>query len=196
MADFATGAVKRVLLEIVGWTVLTAGLLALFLPGPGLLLTFAGLAILSTQYAWAKRWMHPVRIRAMRGAAEGVQTKLRIVLSTLVALGLVGIGVVWLISPPAPRWWPVDDRWWLFGGTTVGITMLSSSAIAVGLLIYSVHRFHGRPEALAEIERIDAKHLEEMARMEQREAHGAAAATAKADETADRAEDELGCREK
>ncbi|MDO5739369.1 MAG: PGPGW domain-containing protein [Ornithinimicrobium sp.] len=195
MADFATGAVKRVLLEIIGWTVLTAGLLALFLPGPGLLLTFAGLAILSTQYAWAKRWMHPVRIRAMRGAAEGVQTKLRIALSTLVALGLVGIGVVWLLSPPAPRWWPVDDRWWLFGGTTVGITMLSSSAIAVGLLIYSIHRFHGRPEALAEIERIDANHLAEMARMEQREAHGAAAAAAKADETADRAEDELGRRE-
>ncbi|PZU48076.1 MAG: hypothetical protein DI571_03800 [Arsenicicoccus sp.] len=60
-------------------------------PGPGLLLTFAGLWILSTQYAWARRWTNPVKIRALRGAAEGVETIPRIILSALIALGLVGV---------------------------------------------------------------------------------------------------------
>ena len=50
MRDFAAGAAKRLFLEILGWTVLAIGVLALFLPGPGLLLTFSGLAVLSTQY--------------------------------------------------------------------------------------------------------------------------------------------------
>ena len=42
-----TGAAKRLLLEILGWVLLLAGIAALVLPGPGLLLMFAGLAILA-----------------------------------------------------------------------------------------------------------------------------------------------------
>lgn len=163
-------AAKRIVLETAGWVVLVAGVLALVLPGPGLLMTFAGLWILSTQYAWARRWTMPVKIRALRGAAEGVETVPRIVFSSLVTLGLIGVGVVWLVSPPAPGWWPVDDRWWLFGGQTVAITMLVSSAIAVGLLIYSVVRFHGKPEARAEVDRMEADHKAAVARGEQEEA--------------------------
>ena len=66
MRDFAAGAAKRLFLEILGWTVLAIGVLALFLPGPGLLLTFSGLAVLSTQYTWARRVMEPVRIKATK----------------------------------------------------------------------------------------------------------------------------------
>lgn len=181
MRDIATGAAKRVGLEILGWTVLVVGVLALFLPGPGLLLTFAGLAILSTQYAWAKRWTHPVKIKALRGAAEGVETIPRIFLSSLGALILVGVAVVWLIQPPAPGWWPVREEWWLFGGRPVAITMLVSSGIAIVLLVYSVWRFYGKPEAVAAIDREDAEHKRVVARAEHVEALAA-------EEEADRAE--------
>lgn len=170
MQEYAAGAAKRILLEILGWTVLVVGILALFLPGPGLLLTFSGLAILSTQYAWAKRWMHPVRMRALRGAAEGVETPFRIFLSSIGALCLVAVGVLWLFDPPAPGWWPLREEWWLFGGPSVAITMLGSSAVAIGLLIYSVHRFYGKPEAVAEIDRIDLRYKEEVAIREHLEA--------------------------
>lgn len=170
MQEYAAGAAKRILLEILGWTVLVVGILALFLPGPGLLLTFSGLAILSTQYAWAKRWMHPVRMRALRGAAEGVETPFRIFLSSIGALCLVAVGVLWLLDPPAPGWWPLREEWWLFGGPSVAITMLGSSAVAIGLLIYSVHRFYGKPEAVAEIDRIDLRYKEEVAIREHLEA--------------------------
>lgn len=170
MQEYAAGAAKRILLEILGWTVLVVGILALFLPGPGLLLTFSGLAILSTQYAWAKRWMHPVRMRALRGAAEGVETPFRIFLSSIGALCLVAVGVLWLLDPPAPGWWPLREEWWLFGGPGVAITMLGSSAVAIGLLIYSVHRFYGKPEAVAEIDRINLRYKEEVAIREHLEA--------------------------
>ena len=42
-----TGAAKRVVLEGLGWLLLVLGVAAIFLPGPGLLGVFAGLALLS-----------------------------------------------------------------------------------------------------------------------------------------------------
>ena len=63
-------AVSRVLLETSGWMLLLAGLAAIPLPGPGLLITFAGLVLLSRQYAWAQRRVDRVRVRALRGPAE------------------------------------------------------------------------------------------------------------------------------
>lgn len=165
-------AAKRLVLETLGWVVLVAGILALVLPGPGLLLTFAGLWILSTQYAWARRWTNPVKIKALRGAAEGVETIPRIVLSVLITLALVGVAIFWLLSPPPPGWWPLDDHWWLFGGRPVAITMLASSAIAIGLLVYSVHRFYGKPQARTEIDRMEAEHRAALAREEREGTEG------------------------
>ena len=181
-------AAKRLVLETLGWLVLVAGILMLLLPGPGLLGTFAGLWILSTQYAWARRWTNPVKIRALRGAAEGVETIARISLSVLVTLGLVGVAVVWFISPPPPGWWPVDDRWWLFGGQTVAITMMVSCAIAIGLLIYSVRRFYGKPEARAEIDRMEADHKAALARQEREEAEEETAEAEQAEREAQEAD--------
>ena len=158
MRDFAAGAVKRLLLEILGWTVLTLGVLALFLPGPGLVLTFAGLAILSTQYTWAKRITTPVKIKAWRGAAEGVETVPRIILSVLATLFVSACGALWLWSPPAPDWWPVRDEWWLFGGNAVGFTLIGSSLLGLGLLAFAVHRFHRKPDAVEAISRMEDLH--------------------------------------
>lgn len=158
MREFAAGAAKRLALEILGWTVLTVGVLAIFLPGPGLLLTFSGLAILSTQYTWARRLTQPVKIKAMRGAAEGVETRLRIAVSALIALGMMTFGIYWLTDPPAPGWWPLRDEWWLFGGPAVGVTVVVSSVIALGLLVYAVRRWHHKPEAVEAIHRLEVAH--------------------------------------
>ncbi|WP_435769108.1 PGPGW domain-containing protein [Nocardioides sp. SYSU DS0651] len=146
-----TSTAKRLALEILGWVLLVAGLAAMVLPGPGLILLFAGLAVLSQQYTWAERWLEPVQLRALRGAAEGVETWPRIIMSTVFALGIGVFGVVWIVRPDVPSWWPVADRWWLFGGVWTGVTLLISSVIALALLVYSYRRFHGRPEALAEL---------------------------------------------
>lgn len=151
-----TGAAKRLALEVLGWVLLLAGIAAMVLPGPGLLLMAAGLAVLSQQYTWAERLLDPVLLRALRAAAEGVETWPRIIASTLGALSLGALGALWIAGPDAPGWWPIADRWWLFGGSGTGITLLFSCAIALGLLVYSYRRFHGKPEARAALEgRID-----------------------------------------
>jgi hypothetical protein len=144
---------KRVVLETLGWVLLVLGVAAIFLPGPGLLGIFAGLVLLSQQYDWAERRVEPVRIRALRGAAEGVETWPRIVASVLGALILAACGVLWIYHPPAPGWWPFEESWWLPGDLWTGITQIASAFIAIGLIVYSYRRFHGKPDAVAALRR-------------------------------------------
>lgn len=144
--------VRRLVLEIVGWTLLVAGGAALFLPGPGLLLVVAGLAVLAEQYEWAERRLEPVKVRAFKTAADGVQTWPRIVASCAGALALAAIGVVWVAGPAAPGWWPLRESWWLLGGWGTGLTIIASAIFALGFIGYSFRRFRGvsDPEAAAE----------------------------------------------
>jgi uncharacterized protein (TIGR02611 family) len=151
VARLSGGAVaKRLVLEVVGWTLVVAGIAALVLPGPGLLMVFGGLAILSQQYEWAERRVRPVEVRAKRAAAESVQTWPRIVISVLVACGVLGTGLLWIVGPDAPGWWPFEDKWWLLGGWPTGVTLVLSALIAFALIIYSFLNYRGRdPEQVA-----------------------------------------------
>lgn len=144
---------KRLVLEGLGWLLVVAGVAALVLPGPGLLMIFGGLALLSQQYEWAERRLEPVRLRALRGAAHSVASWPSILASTLGALAIGACGVLWTVSPPAPSWWPLEASYWLLGGAWTGVTLLLSSLLALSLIVYSYRRFHGRPEALAELDR-------------------------------------------
>jgi uncharacterized protein (TIGR02611 family) len=136
---------KRIVLEVVGWTLVLAGIAALVLPGPGLLSIFAGLVILSQQYEWAERRVEPVKRRAFEGASDAVQTWPRIATATFGALVIVGFGLLWLLQPDAPSWWPVDERWWLYGGWAPGITLVLSGLFALAMIVYSYRRFRGSP---------------------------------------------------
>ena len=49
--------VKRVVVSVVGATVLLIGIALLVLPGPAFIVIPLGLAILATEYAWARRWL-------------------------------------------------------------------------------------------------------------------------------------------
>lgn len=136
-----TATVKRVALESLGWVLVVAGVAALILPGPGLLMIFAGMAILSQQYEWAEKRLEPVKKRALQAAEESVETWPRVLLGILGGLVVIGIGIVWGLHPPAPSWWPVDESWWLFGGWGTASTLIISGMIALGLLAYSFRRF-------------------------------------------------------
>ncbi len=146
------GAAKRLVLEVVGWVLVVAGVAALVLPGPGLLMLFGGLAVLSQQYEWAERRLAPIKYRALKGAAEGVETWPRIVMSVTGVLVLALAGVLWSVSPEVPGWWPMDERWWLPGGLATGITQIASAVVALVLIVYSYRRFHGNPDAVAALE--------------------------------------------
>ena len=76
---------RRIAIGVLGTAVLIAGfILSLpLVPGPGLLIIFAGLAILSTEFAWAERWRERVKARAEQ-AARRTGTSL----AAVVAVGL------------------------------------------------------------------------------------------------------------
>lgn len=53
--------VRRVIVSVIGATILLIGIALLVLPGPAFIVIPVGLAILATEYAWARRWLKKVR---------------------------------------------------------------------------------------------------------------------------------------
>lgn len=126
-----------------GWLLVVAGVAALVLPGPGLLMLFAGLVVLSQHYVWAERRVEPMKARAFDAAEQGVRTWPRIALSVLSACCVVAAGVVWGLDPRIGAWGPIGPRL-PFGGWGTGISLIVSGLIALLLIGYSVRRFRGR----------------------------------------------------
>ena len=58
--------VRRILIVLIGSTVVVVGILLLVLPGPGILVIVVGLAILATEFAWAEALLAAARERAAR----------------------------------------------------------------------------------------------------------------------------------
>ena len=52
---------RRVIVSMVGATVVLIGIALLVLPGPAFIVIPLGLAILATEYSWARRWLKRVR---------------------------------------------------------------------------------------------------------------------------------------
>jgi hypothetical protein len=52
--------IKRIVVTVVGGTVLALGIALIVLPGPAFIVVPGGLAILAIEFAWARRWLHSV----------------------------------------------------------------------------------------------------------------------------------------
>lgn len=61
---------RKLIVGVVGTTVILIGLAMLLLPGPALLVIPFGIAILGLEFAWARRLQHRVRDEASRVAAQ------------------------------------------------------------------------------------------------------------------------------
>ena len=60
--DHAPKPVRRVIIGVIGGTILLIGIVMIVLPGPAIVVIPLGLAILATEYIWARRWLKKVRI--------------------------------------------------------------------------------------------------------------------------------------
>jgi len=132
---------------VLGWMLVVAGLVLMPLPGPGMLVLVAGVALLAQHYSWARRLLDPLKRRAIEAAQSGVETPLRIALSAAGATWLLTMGVIWLWSPAIPvvdlgvvRIGPE-----LPGGAPAGLGLVTSGVAATFLLGYSVWRWGPRP---------------------------------------------------
>lgn len=62
--------VRRIVVAVVGTTVLLLGVIMLVTPGPALLVIPAGLAILGLEFAWARYWLRRARRTISSQAAK------------------------------------------------------------------------------------------------------------------------------
>lgn len=125
----ATNPAKRVVAIVGGGLLLVIGVVLLVLPGPGLLLVLGGLLILADQFPALDKYVDPVQKRALKAMEESVASPLRIALSVLAGLALIGAGIVW----------GLNKQLWL-GGWPTGSSLILSGVVLLGLLGYSYRR--------------------------------------------------------
>jgi hypothetical protein len=127
-----------------GWVLVVGGILLIPLPGPGMLVLVAGIALLAPHYSWARRILDPMKARAIVAAKAGVETPFRIAVSAAGGLWLLGLGVMWLVSPDIPilHVWGLQIGPKLPGGRAVGTGLATSGVVALLLLAYSVLRWY------------------------------------------------------
>jgi uncharacterized protein (TIGR02611 family) len=99
-AEYATGdrertpdsarrnIVLRLVIVVVGALVTLAGLAALVLPGPGLLLVLVGLGILAQEVPWAERMLSYARRKAKVDQVTSQPRWVKVVLGVCSALGI------------------------------------------------------------------------------------------------------------
>jgi uncharacterized protein (TIGR02611 family) len=66
---FAWRSSRRVAIIAAGGALLLGGIAMLVLPGPGLLVIIAGLAVLAREFVWAERALERAKARAKDGTA-------------------------------------------------------------------------------------------------------------------------------
>src|SRR5215207_7954472 len=91
--------VKRSAVTILGIALLAAGLAMMVLPGPGILVIVAGLAVLATEYVWARSLLDKAKTRAEKTQEAAVASKWRTAGTVLFALGMLALGIVMVVTP-------------------------------------------------------------------------------------------------
>jgi hypothetical protein len=122
-------SIRRTALGALGAVLLLLGVALLVLPGPGLLLVFAGVVLLARAVPALDRFVAPVRIRAMRAAEESVSSGWRIAGSVLVGLFLLAAGVAWGLVSELP-----------YSGWATGGSLIVSGFVLFALLGWSHRR--------------------------------------------------------
>lgn len=59
--------IRRTLVAMVGTTIVLVGLMLIFLPGPGALVILIGLAVLGSEFIWARQLVRRARELGTRG---------------------------------------------------------------------------------------------------------------------------------
>jgi len=68
LASLTWKQARRIAILIVGSSVILVGVALLVLPGPGSVMLLVGLAILATEFVWARRWLRRIKIGANKAA--------------------------------------------------------------------------------------------------------------------------------
>ena len=100
---------KRFAVTILGGGLLLLGAAMMVLPGPGILVIVAGLAVLATEYVWAQRMLKTARSQAEKVQEAAVASPVRTAGTVLFGVVLLGLGVAMVVARDVdlPFWSPV-----------------------------------------------------------------------------------------
>lgn len=94
---------KRSAVTILGVALLAVGAAMMVLPGPGILVIVAGLAVLATEYVWARSLLDRARNQAEKVQEAAVASRWRTAGTVLFAVGMLGLGVAMLVAGDVER---------------------------------------------------------------------------------------------
>jgi uncharacterized protein (TIGR02611 family) len=89
---------RRIGIAIVGGLVVVLGIIAIPYPGPGWLIVFAGLAILATEFAWARQLLDRARGTYDQWQAWLKRQPFALRLAVLAFTGIVILATLWLLN--------------------------------------------------------------------------------------------------
>jgi uncharacterized protein (TIGR02611 family) len=70
IVDWTIKKARRIVIIVIGGTVLAIGVIMIVAPGPAILVIPLGLAILATEFAWARSLLHKVKDRINGGKKD------------------------------------------------------------------------------------------------------------------------------
>jgi uncharacterized protein (TIGR02611 family) len=120
---------KRAVVAVLGIVLLLIGIALIVLPGPGFLLIAGALALLATQFDWAKVPLDYAKAKAEDGIDEIARSKFRASLAFVCALALIALGVVELTGVNIPY----------VNGITAACLILSGLFL-VGTMVYALRK--------------------------------------------------------
>lgn len=94
--------VKRGAVTVAGFGLIGVGGVFLFLPGPGFLIIVAGLAILATEYVWARKALDKAKVKAAEAAAASTRTPLRTAGTFAMGFAMIAAGVLLAVVESLP----------------------------------------------------------------------------------------------
>lgn len=118
--------VKRSAVAVFGGMLTLIGIALLFLPGPGFVLVAAGLAVLATEFEWAKRPLVYAKGKADQGLVQVRENRLQAAFAFLSGLALLAVGVLGLVGVQIP-----------FLSVLSGALLIVSGLFLLGTLFYA-----------------------------------------------------------
>ena len=118
---------KRLAILIIGAALIAAGGAMLILPGPGLVVAFAGLAVLATEFAWAERTLD-------RTKAKAKDSTNRVAASAIGRIGLAASGAGMLVGGAITA--AISNTY-----RAIGIGIFVAGACALGILLPATQRW-------------------------------------------------------
>ena len=137
---------KRIVVTIVGVALLGVGIALMVLPGPGILVIVAGLAVLATEYTWAQRLLKKAKIKAEQAQHAAVSSPVRTAGTFVFAAILVGLGVAMVVIDDLA--WPVaDDLIAKVWGPVTGYVFVVTGLLLAGTTYYTLRTARRDPAA-------------------------------------------------